>query len=113
MHVRIIVHVFALLSFKIMHFPKRIVYMQLSFLLFRTIFSSFTSYLLSYQCLLPFLVSKTPLGRPLTEKKHKYLRRVLEVEHGTFTALVFMFHRRLAEIIASKRGEDYAKTMLE
>ena len=57
-----------------------------------------------------------------TEKKRQYSSRVLEVEHRTFTTLIFtttggmgneclMFYRRLAELIAIKRGEDYARTI--
>ena len=48
------------------------------------------------------------------EKKRKYATRVLEIEQGTFTPLVFStaggmgeechrFHRRLAELLASKK----------
>ena len=56
------------------------------------------------------------------EKKRQYATRVLEIEKGTFTPLVFTttggmgeeclrYHRRLAELLAIKKGEDYAKTM--
>lgn len=56
------------------------------------------------------------------EKKRQYSSRVLDIEQGTFTPLVFtttggmgkeclMFHSRLAELIAIKKGEDYAKTI--
>ena len=56
------------------------------------------------------------------EKKRKYATRVLEIEQGTFTPLVFSttggmgeecqrLHRRLAEILASKKGEDYSGTI--
>ena len=57
------------------------------------------------------------------EEKRLYLRRVLEIEHGTFTPLVFtttggmglkeclMYHSRLAQLIAIKKGEQYAKTI--
>ena len=56
------------------------------------------------------------------EKKRKYATRVLEIEQGTFTPLVFSttggmgeecqrFHRRLAELLASKKGEDYSATI--
>ena len=56
------------------------------------------------------------------EKKHLYSRRVLDIEHGTFTPLVFtttggmgkeclMYHSRLAQLIAIKKGEQYAKTI--
>ena len=54
------------------------------------------------------------------EKKRLYSRRVLDIEHGTFTPLVFtttggmgkeclMYHSRLAQLIAIKKGEQYAK----
>jgi len=51
------------------------------------------------------------------EKKRKYVERVLDVEGGTFTPLVFsvfggmgqecqMFYKRLCLLLAEKRGED-------
>ena len=51
-----------------------------------------------------------------------YAQRVMEIEHGTFTPLVFTttggmseeckrYHSRLAELIAAKKGEDYSTTM--
>ena len=56
------------------------------------------------------------------EKKRLYSERVLDIEHGTFTPLVFtttggmgkeclMYHSRLAQLIAIKKGEQYAKTI--
>jgi hypothetical protein len=56
------------------------------------------------------------------EKKRKYGSRVLEVEQGTFTPLVFsttggmgiecrMYHKRLAELLSVKKNESYATTM--
>ena len=56
------------------------------------------------------------------EKKRMYAQRVMEIEHGTFTPLVFTttggmseeckrYHSRLAELIAAKKGEDYSTTM--
>ena len=56
------------------------------------------------------------------EKKRKYASRVLEVEQGTFTPLVFTttggmsdecqrYHSRLAEVISAKKQENYATTM--
>ena len=56
------------------------------------------------------------------EKKRQYSRRVLEVEQATFTPLVFTstggmadeckrFHSRLAELLALKKGDDYATTI--
>ena len=58
-----------------------------------------------------------------TEKKRQYASRVLEVEQSTFTPLVFSttggmaveckrYHSRLAELVAMKKGEKYAITML-
>lgn len=57
------------------------------------------------------------------EKKRQYSSRVLDIEHGTFTPLIFTttggmgneclsYHSRLAELTAIKKGEDYAKTYL-
>jgi len=56
------------------------------------------------------------------EKKRRYSSRVLDVEHGTFTPLVFTttsgmgqeclrYHSRLAERIALKKGKQYAQTI--
>ncbi|EDO31881.1 predicted protein [Nematostella vectensis] len=56
------------------------------------------------------------------EKKRLYSRRVLEVEQGTFTPLVFTstggmgkeclrFHSRLTELLAVKKGEQYSDTI--
>ena len=56
------------------------------------------------------------------EKRHIYSRRVLDIEHGTFTPLVFattggkgkeclMYHSRLAQLMAIKKREQYAKTI--
>ena len=56
------------------------------------------------------------------KKKRQYSRPVLEVEQGTFTPLVFTstggmadeckkFHSRLAELLALKKGDDYATTI--
>ena len=57
------------------------------------------------------------------EKKRQYSRRVLEVEQGTFTPLVFTstggmaadeckrFRSQLTELLALKRGDDYATTI--
>ena len=56
------------------------------------------------------------------EKKRQYSRRVLDIEHGTFTPLIFTttggmgheclrYHSRLAELIALKKREQYAKTI--
>ena len=51
-----------------------------------------------------------------------YLSRVLEVEQGSFNPLVFTttggiagecmrYHSRLAELLSTKKGEDYSTTM--
>ena len=72
----------------------------------------------SYRDLTPNQVYK----RHEDEKKRKYASRVLEVEQGTFTPLVFMttggmsdecqrYHSRLAELISAKKQENYATTM--
>ena len=56
------------------------------------------------------------------DKKRLYPRRVLDVEHGSFTPLVFTttggmgkecirYHSRLAELIAAKKGEQYSQTI--
>ena len=56
------------------------------------------------------------------EKKHMYASRVMEVEQATFTPLVFtttggmapkcqVYHKRLAELLSAKKGEDYSTTM--
>ena len=56
------------------------------------------------------------------EKKRLYSKRVTHIELGTFTLLVFtttggmgkeclMYHSRLAQLIAIKKGEQYAKTI--
>ena len=57
-----------------------------------------------------------------TRKKRLHLRRVVDIEHGTFRPLVFtttggmgkeflMYNSRLAETIAIKKTKQYAKTM--
>ena len=56
------------------------------------------------------------------DKKRLYSRRVLDVEHDSFTPLIFTttggrgkvcirFHSRLAELVAAKRGEQYSQTI--
>ena len=56
------------------------------------------------------------------EKKRKYAERVNDIEHGTFTPLVFSttggmskectrYHSRLAELIANKKNETYSSTI--
>ena len=57
------------------------------------------------------------------EKKRAYNHCVMEVEHGTFTPLIFtihgststectIFHNNLAEKIANKTGEEYSKVLI-
>ena len=56
------------------------------------------------------------------QKKNDYLRRVVEVERASFTPLVFTttggmgpecrkFNKRLVELIAMKKGEEYGGVM--
>ena len=56
------------------------------------------------------------------EKKREYNRRVMNIEHGTFTPLLFsvsgvlskecsMFHKHMAEKIAKKFNESYEKVI--
>ncbi|KAL9959428.1 hypothetical protein ACROYT_G032751 [Oculina patagonica] len=58
-----------------------------------------------------------------SEKKRQYADRVMEVEQGTFTPLIFsstggmgteckIYHKRLVELLSTKKGESYANTML-
>ena len=57
-----------------------------------------------------------------SEKKRQYADRVIEVEQGTFTPLIFsstggmgteckIYHKRLVELLSTKKGESYANTM--
>ena len=65
---------------------------------------------------------KAILRKHESEKKRQYNRRVMEVEHGSFTPLIFtttgvmshecsIFHKCLAEKISTKRGERYEEVM--
>ena len=65
---------------------------------------------------------KSVLRKHEMEKKRNYNRRVMEVEHGTFTPLVFstsgvmahecsIFHKTLAEKLAEKRNERYEEVV--
>ena len=56
------------------------------------------------------------------EKKRTYNQRIIEVEHATFTPLVFStsggesleckkFHKRLASLLTNRRGESYPETI--
>ena len=59
---------------------------------------------------------------PQFPQKRLYSRRVLDLEHDSFTSLVFTttggmgkewlrYHSRLAELIAAKKGEQYSQTI--
>ena len=61
-------------------------------------------------------------GSHVNEKKHPYSRRVLDIQHRTFIPSVFtttagmgkeclMYHSRSAQLIAIKKGEQFAKTI--
>ena len=65
---------------------------------------------------------KSVLHKHEAEKKRQYNRRVMEVEHGSFTPLIFtttgvmshectVFHKSLAEKISTKRGDRYDEVM--
>jgi len=58
----------------------------------------------------------------LNGKKRSYAKRVMEIEQGTFTPLVFSttggmveecrrYHSTLAKLLAIKKGEDYSTTI--
>jgi hypothetical protein len=68
------------------------------------------------------LTIKTILSKHEQEKKRQYNQRIMNVEHGTFTPLVFtttgvmahecsLFHKALADKIAQKKGEQYSQVM--
>ena len=72
----------------------------------------------SYKDLSP----KQIYGQHENEKKRMYANRVMEVEQATFTPSVFTitggmanecrrYHSRLAELLADKKGEEYAITI--
>ena len=65
---------------------------------------------------------KSVLTKHEREKKAKYNQRVINIEHGTLTPLVFttsgsmgpecsLFHKSLADKISEKTGEQYADVM--
>merc|ERR1711973_215798 len=65
---------------------------------------------------------KAILKKHELEKKRLYNRRIMEVEHGSFTPLVFttsgvmshecsVFHKSLAEKISLKRGDRYEEVV--
>ena len=72
----------------------------------------------SYKDLTPKQIYKEHVN----EKKRQYVERVMEIEQGTFTPLVFtttggmadeyvVYHSRLAELIANKKGESYSSAI--
>ena len=78
--------------------------------------------LLLLSSLLSFLTLKQWYKQQKSEKKRKYASRILKVEQGKFTPLVFSttggigeecsrYHARLAELLAIKRGENYSTTV--
>ena len=73
----------------------------------------------SSQC---HLTTEKVLEKHEKEKKRHYNRRIMDIEHGTFTPLVFsvsggmgkecsMFHKHVAEKIAIKTEERYEKVL--
>ena len=65
---------------------------------------------------------KSVLRKHETKKKRQYNRRVMEVEHGTLTPLIFTtsgvmghecqkYHKSLADKLCNKRGEEYSDVM--
>ena len=72
----------------------------------------------SYRDLTPTQIYK----KHENEKKRQYAERVMEIEQGTFTPIVctttggmadecVKYHNRLAELIANKKGESYARAI--
>ena len=67
-----------------------------------------------------WLLSKST--RSMRTRRRGSMRKVMEIEHGTFTPLVFtttggmadecvVYHSRLAELIANKKGESYSSAI--
>ena len=65
---------------------------------------------------------KSVLNKHEKEKKRHYNRRIMEIEHGTFTPLIFttsgvmghecnIFHKALAEKLSLKKGDRYDEVM--
>ena len=65
---------------------------------------------------------KSILNKHEKEKKRHYNRRIMEIEHGTFTPLIFttsgvmghecnIFHKALAEKLSQKKGDRYDEVM--
>ena len=72
----------------------------------------------SYKDLTPKQIYKEHVN----EKKRQYVERVMEIEQGMFTPLVFTttggmaddcvrYHSRLADLIANKKGESYSSAI--
>ena len=70
------------------------------------------------ECVLRCENYKRNLRQSVYEKKREYNQRVIEIEHGTFTPLVYTtsgamshecskFHKALAEKISQKKDEQY------
>ena len=72
-------------------------------------------------CIIHDNCRRTPLSEYLPEnaKKKAYNNRILQVEKGTFTPLIFSttggmgpecerYHKRVAELISKKRNEEYS-----
>ena len=65
---------------------------------------------------------KSILDKHEKKKKRHYNRRIMEIEHGTFTPLIFttsgvmghecnIFHKALAEKLSQKKGDRYDEVM--
>ena len=72
----------------------------------------------SYRDLTPMQIYK----KHENEKKKPYAERVMEIEQGTFTPLIFTttggmadecvkYHSRVAELITNKKGESYSSAI--
>ena len=68
------------------------------------------------------LTTEQVLKKHEQEKKRNYNRRIMDIEHGTFTPLVFavsggmgrecsMFHKHVAERLSIKTGERYERIL--
>ena len=75
----------------------------------------------SYRDLTPKLIYEKHENNKNTEKR-QYAERVMEIEQGTFTPIVFTttggmadkcvkYHSRLAELIPNKKGESYSSAI--
>ena len=70
------------------------------------------------------LLTETILRRADNEKKRAYNQRVIEIEHGTFTPLVFgtngamrrecqLFHKKLAKKLSQKQNKKYHEVITD